>query len=110
VPGPGDPNGSGEFFVTLNPGQREVCYQLNVSGIEPATAAHIHQAPVGVAGPVVIALVPPTGGSSSACTSASRDLIEAIIQNPEAFYVNVHNSTFPAGAVRGQLNRRRAGR
>jgi hypothetical protein len=37
--------------------------------------------------------------------SAPRELILEIIQNPEAFYVNVHNADFPAGAVRGQLSK-----
>jgi hypothetical protein len=106
VPGPGDPDGSGEAVLQLNPGQREVCFQLTVSDIAPATASHIHRAPAGVAGPVVVGLTPPpTSGSSSACVSASRELILEIIQNPEAFYVNVHNADFPAGAVRGQLSR-----
>lgn len=106
VPGPGDPDGSGEAVLTLNHGRGEVCFQLTVSDIAPATAAHIHRGAVGVAGPVVVGLTPPpTGGSSSACVSADRDLIKDIIQNPEGFYVNVHNADFPAGAVRGQLSK-----
>jgi len=105
VPGPGDPDGSGTARLSLNPGQGEVCFELTVSGIAPATAAHIHVGPVGVAGPVVVGLVPPTSGSSSGCVSADRDLIKAIIQNPEEYYVNVHNADYPPGAVRGQLSK-----
>lgn len=106
VPGPGDPDGTGEAVLQLNPGQREVCFQLTVHDIAPATASHIHRGAAGVAGPVVVGLTPPpTSGSSSGCVSASRELILEIIQNPEAFYVNVHNAGFPAGAVRGQLSK-----
>jgi hypothetical protein len=105
VPGPGDPDGSGEAFITLNHGSGEVCFQITVSDIAPATAAHIHEAPAGVAGGVVVGLTPPTGGSSSGCVSADRDLIKDIIQNPAEYYVNVHNADFPAGAVRGQLSK-----
>ena len=105
VPGPGDPDGSGEAFVTLNPGQQQVCFQLSVSGIAPATAAHIHVGPVGVAGPVVVGLAPPTAGFSSGCVSADRALINDILRNPEEYYVNVHNAEFPAGALRGQLSK-----
>jgi hypothetical protein len=105
VPGPGDPDGIGSATITLNLGQGEVCFELSVSGIAPATAAHIHVAPVGVAGPVVVPLTPPTSGFSSGCRSVDRDLIKAILQNPEAYYVNVHNAEYPAGALRGQLSK-----
>jgi hypothetical protein len=105
VPGPGDPDGSGTATVTLNQGQSEICFEITVSGIAPATAAHIHVAPAGIAGPVVVPLTPPTSGSSSGCVSVDPGLIKAIRQNPSAYYVNVHNADFPAGAVRGQLSK-----
>jgi hypothetical protein len=105
IPGPGDPDGSGTASIRLNPGQGEVCFELTVSGMAPATAAHIHVGPAGVAGPVVVGLAPPTSGTSSGCVSADPALIKAIIQNPEQYYVNVHNADFPAGAVRGQLSK-----
>lgn len=105
VPGPGDPDGSGEIFMTINPGQGEVCFQLSISDIAPATAAHIHIGPAGVAGPVVVGLPPPTSGTSSACVSANRELLTNIIHDPAGYYVNVHNAAFPAGAVRGQLSK-----
>ncbi len=104
VPGPGDPDGSGSASLRLNPGQGEICYELAVANIAPATAAHIHVGPAGVAGPVVVPLAPPTSGSSSACAAVDRDLVLAILKNPAGYYVNVHNAGFPAGAVRGQLS------
>lgn len=106
VPGPGDPDGSGMAKITLDPSQGRVCFLITVSNIAlPATGAHIHQAPVGEAGPVVVPLTPPgEGGSSAGCVSdVDRNLIQNIIQNPEQYYVNVHNAEFPDGAARGQL-------
>jgi hypothetical protein len=105
VPGPGDSDGSGEIFLTVNPGQNEVCYQLTVRDIAPARAAHIHIGPAGVAGPVVVGLEPPTSGSSSDCASADRDLLLDILHHPSGYYVNVHNAVFPDGAIRGQLSK-----
>ncbi|MDH3468448.1 MAG: CHRD domain-containing protein [Gammaproteobacteria bacterium] len=105
VPIQGDLDGSGEAFMTLNSGQREICFQLSVQDIAPATAAHIHEGVLGVPGGVVVALIPPTSGFSSACVSADRDLIKTIRQNPENYYVNVHNAEFPGGALRGQLSK-----
>lgn len=105
VPGPGDTDGSGTATIKLRPEQGEVCFDLTVSNIEPATAAHIHEGAEGVAGSVVVALdPPPTDGSSSGCVSGvDNALIQAILQHPEQYYVNVHNEEFPDGAVRGQL-------
>lgn len=105
VPGPGDPDGSGTATIRLNLGQGEVCFELAVSGIAPATASHIHVAPAGVAGPVVVPLAPPTSGTSSGCVAADPDLIKNIVKNPQEYYVNVHNAEFPAGALRGQLSK-----
>ena len=108
VPGPGDPDGTGVALVTLNQGQGEVCFQITVIDITlPATAAHIHIGAADVAGPVVVGLAPPdAGGVSVGCIfGIDADLIKAIRQHPDDFYVNVHNSDFPAGAVRGQLSK-----
>lgn len=107
VPGPGDPDGSGTASLTLNPGLEQVCFKLSVSNIAlPATGAHIHIGTADVAGPVVVPLAAPdASGTSSGCVHADRDLIVAILQNPEGYYVNVHSTEFRAGAVRGQLSK-----
>jgi hypothetical protein len=105
VPGPGDPDGTGTATLTVNPGLGQICYELTVSGIAPATAAHIHVGAAGVAGPVVVTLAPPTDGTSSGCVSVSRELALAILTSPSGYYVNVHNADYPAGAVRGQLSK-----
>ena len=105
VPGPGDPDGTGFAAVTVNPGKGLVCYELSVSGIDSAVAAHIHEAPFGEAGPVVVPLEAPTDGSSSGCATVTRDLAKDLLKNPADYYVNVHNLEFEAGALRGQLSK-----
>ena len=102
-PGPGDANGGGTASVTVNAGQRQVCYALSVTNIEPATMAHIHKAAVGASGPVVVALTAPSTGSSKACATVTRELALDILKSPAEYYVNVHNTPFPDGAIRGQL-------
>ena len=103
VPGPGDPDGTGTAQITVNAGQKQVCYKLRVSNIAPATAAHIHEAAPTAAGPVVVTLGAPTSGTSSGCVTVTRALALEILKDPSDYYVNVHNAAFPAGAVRGQL-------
>jgi hypothetical protein len=105
VPNQGDLDGTGSAKITVNLGQEEVCFELSVAGITlPATGAHIHEGVAGENGPVVVPLEPPdANGVSSGCVEVSRELALAIIQDPENYYVNVHTSDFPAGALRGQL-------
>jgi hypothetical protein len=105
VPGPGDPDGTGWAHITLNQGQGLVCFEMHVMNIDPATAAHIHVGGAHEAGPVVVGLAAPADGHVTGCVYADRELIKAIRQNPEGYYVNVHNPAYPAGAVRGQLTR-----
>ena len=103
VPGPGDPDGIGFARLTLDPERGTICYTLLVANIAPATAAHIHRAPPGQAGPVVVTLTPPTRGIAADCVTVEPALVRAIAQNPSNYYVNVHNAEYPAGALRGQL-------
>jgi hypothetical protein len=102
-PGPGDPDGSGAAAFTINANRGRICYLLVVKNIAPATMAHIHIAPPTDPGPVVVPLAPPTSGFSAACTSVDRALAQAIIDNPQNYYVNVHTADFQPGAIRGQL-------
>lgn len=105
APGPGDPDGSGTATFTFNRGLEQVCFTLEVQDILlPTIGAHIHVAPPGEPGPIVIPLTAPgADGTSSGCVSADRELIKAITKDPGSYYVNVHTTDFPAGAVRAQL-------
>jgi hypothetical protein len=109
-------HGSGTAMVTLNPGQREVCWEVTVAGLTaPVFAAHIHTATTGgIVVPFFNFGTPSHATSFSSCTeNVDRALIEAIQDNPGGYYVNVHTSCagqpatcgppFPGGAVRGQL-------
>jgi CHRD domain len=102
-PSAADNDGHGFFSYTLD--GTEFCYTLAWTGIETPFAAHVHVAPRHVAGPIVIPLSIGDGSGApvEACTVIAPDLAAAITANPKAYYVNVHNATFPAGAIRGQL-------
>jgi hypothetical protein len=105
--GGGDPDGQGAANVLIHQGE-QVCFGISVTGIDTPTAAHIHEAFRGTAGPIVVPLTQPaTGdpGASSGCVAADPALLADILQNPAAYYVNVHTPLFPGGALRGQLFR-----
>lgn len=105
VPDGGDPNGSGTANIHFHMDTREVCWNITVTNIAAATASHIHTGAAGVSGGVVVGLdTDGFTGSSIGCVVAdpAADL-QAIVDDPAAFYVNVHTADFPAGAVRGQL-------
>ena len=102
----GDPNGTGTALITVNHGQREICWEVSVSDITlPATASHIHKAAPGVRGPIVVGLSAPdaTGRSVGCASGLDQALLRDILTNTASYYVNVHTTDYPPGAVRGQL-------
>jgi hypothetical protein len=103
VPDPGDPDGRGHAVVLIRADEGELCYVLTVRRIETAHLAHIHIGPAGTPGPVVVDFTPPTPKSSDCLTGLDTELLHDIVNNPSGYYVNVHNPSFPRGAVRGQL-------
>ena len=78
------------------------------------TASHIHSAPAGVNGGIIISfglsageVTFPTGsgGFTKKGISVSADQANAILANPGGFYVNTHTAANPNGVARGQLTR-----
>lgn len=112
VPGPGDDDGRG-VFAAIARGDT-LCYVLTAVRIETAAAAHIHAAPAGEAGDVIITLETPNKVGKACITAVpdaedtpvtmSESELAAILAEPSDYYVNVHNAAFPAGAIRGQLS------
>jgi hypothetical protein len=77
-----------------------------VKQIGKPQAGHIHAAPKGENGDIVVPLTAPSAGNPAAfggCKNVNSDLLGRIAANPANYYVNVHTSRYPDGAVRGQL-------
>jgi len=98
----GDPDGRGTATITIDTVTNQVCYTIEVSGIDTPSAAHIHEGGFGSNGGVVVDLMYPANGSSH-CVDGGEVGTNKVVTNPTLFYVNVHNSAFANGAVRGQL-------
>jgi hypothetical protein len=99
----GDPDGTGTFAARLNPEHSQLCYTLTSAMIGVPTAAHIHVGKQGEAGPPVVPLQPQ---ATESCVALDKALADKILDDPSGYYVNVHNTEYPGGAVRGQLTKR----
>lgn len=103
---PGDVGATGSAALTLNQGQGEICFDFELDLTTDPILGHIHRGVAGKNGPVVVdfyKVIPLT--ETEGCVPVDEALIKEIRKNPASFYVNVHNKTAPAGAVRGQLGR-----
>ncbi len=105
VPGPGKLNARGSANLTINAGQNRACYTVRYRNIANATMAHVHRGAVDVSGPPVITLRMAGPGRFQGCDRIARPLARDLIRRPGRFYVNVHSTAFPDGAIRGQLHR-----
>ena len=99
--------------VVLADGTMEFTFTINNKSSETYTRAHIHKAPAGVNGPILWdfleAGVPVASVSDqpSQLRGVARPRAAAVLSDllahPDQYYVNVHSTVFPGGAMRGQL-------
>jgi hypothetical protein len=68
-----------------------------------ASAAHIHRAKPGVAGPVVVALCGPCRSGVRGTARLKARIVTALLAG--GTYVNVHTAKNPAGEIRGQIRK-----
>ena len=95
----GDLDGFGLAVLSIDTLTNSVSWAIQANNIlTPLTGSHIHAAPAGVNGPVIIDF-------SSSLNGVTTDADAALITPVSApnFYVNLHNSAHPGGAIRGQL-------
>ncbi|WP_240676275.1 CHRD domain-containing protein [Botryobacter ruber] len=120
---PNNSKASGNAIFQLSKDGTELHYKLIVANIQNVLQAHIHSAPVGENGPIVVWLYPSgppamliPGRSSGVLATGvitSADLVgplaglslEDLLLHMTAgdTYVNVHTLQLPGGEIRGQI-------
>ncbi len=99
---PGAPKGSGRAVIALHGSTQQLCWRfVHLKGFTGPTYAHIHRGRKGTAGGVVV----PLGISfhHQGCVSVNAAVIRGITRDPPGYYVNIHSSKYPGGAIRSQL-------
>jgi hypothetical protein len=116
---PADPDGGAKARVNINVDAGEVCFEIkDIKDTGTPNRGHIHQGAAGVNGPIVVpffelrpADAPATdprhdaleSGRLADCVPGDPAILADIVAHPDNYYVNVHNTRFPGGALRCQL-------
>ncbi|MEW6750419.1 MAG: CHRD domain-containing protein [Candidatus Latescibacterota bacterium] len=108
---PAPPPATGTATLALNDDETELSYEIRVTGLPNISAAHFHQAAMGVVGGVVHPLAGTMadgvwvaqGVWSSA--DATGPLTAELVAQLRAgnLYVNIHTPDYPGGEIRGQI-------
>lgn len=98
---PNQSTATGKSMIVIG-ADMSVTGSVDVMGMTP-TAAHIHEAPPGANGPVIVPFAK-TGANSFAPAAGAR-LTDAQYASYKAgkLYINVHSAQFPNGEIRLQL-------
>ena len=86
-------------------------FNYSFPGSVNITGLHIHQAAKGTNGPIVVssnvASFADADGSGNVTAVVAGTLpatLQAILDNPRNYYVNLHTSVYPNGAMREQMH------
>ena len=99
---------AGEATMSIDPASRDFVLNVNIVGLDPAklTGAHLHVAPAGINGPVVITLdITLFQGDANLLVGVFSDNLPA--ENlgdllSHGMYINVHTEDNPSGEIRSR--------
>ena len=92
-------SGSSTLYVALD---HSLTGAVRYTGMV-ATVAHIHAAPAGANGPVIVVLVKTGDGLFAVPADTSLTPAQYASYLAGNLYVNVHSAAYPAGEIRAQL-------
>jgi hypothetical protein len=114
-----DSTANGLAVVIYNSNTQDLTYNIFYQGLSaPVSAGHIHVGAAGVNGPIILPFVnPDLNGTTNFVTGVltAADLNPSAANGINTFadaiaaieagntYVNLHNTNFPGGEIRGQL-------
>ena len=116
---PADLDAKGKATVNIDVDAGTVCFDVKFERVGTPNRGHIHRALAGANGPIVVPffeLLPGAApvadprhdalerGGLEDCVTADPALLADIVAHPEAYYVNLHNTRYPGGAFRCQLD------
>lgn len=106
APGPGDEDGTGTATITFGEQPGTICYAYSVQFIDQPTGVKIGNGNPNDFGATIATLAagpqPSPGGCANGIDQAA---IRGMKLLPASYYVEIDTSTFPEGALRGQLSK-----
>lgn len=93
--------GSGFATVRLAEPANSVSIFMHFDGLPGATAAHLHLAPAGINGPVIVPLTAGPGSTFTAVATLPAAQVAAL--KAAGTYINLHSAAHPGGEIRGQV-------
>ena len=95
---------AGTFAVTADPVAGTLIAHANTSGVDDATAAHLHDGFAGLNGAVAIGLTQDPGNVARwSAVGVAIDANQLAALRAGRLYVNIHTPANPGGEIRGQV-------